>query len=115
MDLEVKGLTPAGAPGSPAARPSAPGSAAQPAAEAPPPGFSMERLREALQAVAARLQPASTNLSFRVDDTLDRVVVSIVDADSGAVLRQIPPEEVMRVAQNLQRYLDTSLGLDEVA
>jgi flagellar protein FlaG len=118
MSLEVKALTPAGAP---AARPAAAVERPRVVAagaerqQAQRPEISLERLQAALEAMAARLQPARTNLSFRVDDALNRVVVSIVDADSGAVLRQIPAEEVVRVAQNLQRYLDQSLGVDELA
>ena len=78
-----------------------------PPGEAPPvpqPHANAE-LRRALDALAQHLDSRRTQLSFRVDQQLNQVVISIVDPDSGAVLRQIPGEEVLRMAQNLQEYL----------
>ncbi|MDP3858418.1 MAG: flagellar protein FlaG [Stagnimonas sp.] len=43
-----------------------------------------------------------TDLQFRIDDEAGRVVVSIVDADSGQVLRQMPSEEALRIARYLE-------------
>lgn len=66
---------------------------------------SNAELRKALEELAQRLDSGRTQLNFRVDQQLNQVVISIVDPDSGAVLRQIPGEEVLRMAQNLQEYL----------
>lgn len=70
---------------------------------APPPEPN-QQLRRALDALAERLDHSNTQLSFRVDQDSHTVVISIVDA-SGAVLRQIPGEEVIRMAQKLQDWL----------
>jgi hypothetical protein len=44
---------------------------------------------------------AHTGLRFRLDQDAGRVVVSIIDSESGSVLRQIPSEAALRVARSL--------------
>lgn len=54
--------------------------------------------------VAAKLAEAAggqTDLQFRVDESLGRVIVSVVDAKSGEVIRQMPSEEALRIARHL--------------
>jgi flagellar protein FlaG len=46
---------------------------------------------------------AHTGLQFRVDQDTDRVVVSIIDRESGEILRQVPSEEALRVARSIAR------------
>jgi flagellar protein FlaG len=43
---------------------------------------------------------AGTQLKFRVDTDVGRVVVQVLDAQSGEVLRQIPREEALRLARD---------------
>ncbi len=51
------------------------------------------------QAMAdARVQ---TNLRFRVDEDANRIVVSVVDADTGETIVQIPDETALTVARRL--------------
>lgn len=40
-------------------------------------------------------------LQFRVDDESDRLVVSVIDQDSGDVLLQIPTDVALRIAKSL--------------
>ncbi|MEX5216215.1 MAG: flagellar protein FlaG [Nitrospiraceae bacterium] len=61
---------------------------------------AVDRVREVFQNVEPRLQ-------FEVDPDLHRVIVKIMNGDSGEVIRQIPPQEVLDLAKNLQ----TSKGL----
>ncbi|WP_246455119.1 flagellar protein FlaG [Thermomonas brevis] len=49
-----------------------------------------------------------TNLKFRVDEDLRRVVVSVVDSDTGETILQIPDEAALAVAR---RLADTGTGL----
>jgi flagellar protein FlaG len=42
-----------------------------------------------------------TDLKFQIDDVLNSVVVSVVDADDGTVLQQIPSEVALRIARYL--------------
>jgi len=54
---------------------------------------------EAIAEINASLTAWSTNLRFDVDPDLNRLVVSVIDPDSGEVLRTIPNEVVMRIAK----------------
>ena len=42
---------------------------------------------------------AGTQLRFRVESDIGRVVVQVLDSKSGEVLRQIPPDEAVRLAR----------------
>ena len=55
--------------------------------------------------VAERLndfvQSSQRSLRFRVDDNSGRTVITVVNAATDEVIRQIPPEEVLSLAQQL--------------
>lgn len=45
----------------------------------------------------------NTKLNFRIDDATKQVVVSVVDGKSGEVIRQIPPEEMLRLIAHFDK------------
>lgn len=59
-------------------------------------------VEEAVRELSDRAQAAKTELRFEVNKDVGRVVVTIVDADSGEVLMQIPGEEALRIARMLR-------------
>ncbi len=61
---------------------------------------AVERVREVFQGVDARLL-------IEIDQGLNRVVIKIVNGQSGEVIRQIPPEELLELA----RRFDGATGL----
>ena len=48
------------------------------------------------------LSTSNVDLSFSVDRSSHQVVVEVKDAKTGEVIRQIPSDEMLRVAQNIQ-------------
>lgn len=50
---------------------------------------------------------AGTQLKFRVDSDAGRVVVQVLDLQSGEVLRQIPREEALQLARNSLQQRET--------
>lgn len=58
-------------------------------------------LEQAVGKVREALQQSSSHLQIEVDPDLERVVVKILKGDSGEVIRQIPPQEVIDLAKNL--------------
>jgi flagellar protein FlaG len=58
-------------------------------------------LEQAVGKVREAFQQSSSHLQIEVDQELQRVVVKIVKGDSGEVIRQIPPQEVIDLAKNL--------------
>jgi flagellar protein FlaG len=95
-----------------AAQPGAPAPApATPPAPPAPPAVQVVDPREKASRIAAELEriaPPNASLRFRVDPEAGRVVVSVVDAETGDVLRQIPSEEALAIAQSLA---DTGSGI----
>ncbi|MBX5460565.1 MAG: flagellar protein FlaG [Steroidobacteraceae bacterium] len=64
-----------------------------------------ENLRATLQAVAAQiesyLKSIGRELLFTVDEETNRTVVTVRDPVSGETIRQIPSEELLRIARAL--------------
>jgi flagellar protein FlaG len=69
--------------------------------------------RDTLEAIAASiqayLQRNGRNLEFRVDDSTGRTVITVRDASTGDVIRQIPNEEALAIAQRLDANSGTLL------
>ncbi|MBA5873433.1 MAG: hypothetical protein GDA66_02615 [Nitrospira sp. CR1.2] len=61
-----------------------------------------KELEQALSRVREVFQKADSRLEFTIDPDLDRVVVKVMDGDSGTVIRQIPQQEVIDLAKRLE-------------
>lgn len=59
------------------------------------------------------LRSMNRSLQFRVDESTGRMIVSICDSETGEIIRQVPGDEALRIAQNLENRL--SGMLDEKA
>lgn len=67
-----------------------------------------DELHQAVRNLNSRLTAWSTNLRFEIDDETSRVVVQVVDIESGDVVRQIPSEEVLHMSKMLGKLHDLS-------
>ncbi|MCS6284678.1 MAG: flagellar protein FlaG [Nitrospira sp.] len=56
-------------------------------------------LEQAVAKVSEDIKAHDTNLKFEIDDSTDRVVVKVIEKDSGEVIRQFPPKEVLELAK----------------
>lgn len=65
------------------------------------------QLAQAVDNLNKRFKDSHTDLRFSVDDDSGRMVVSVVDAADGTVLRQMPTEEALRVSKALDKALGT--------
>ena len=95
----------------PASEPVAhPGNSASPAPRAATAAVSQGEPRERMQAVAQQmrdyLRSNGRDLEFRVDADTDAMVITVREAASGEVIRQIPNEEALQ----MRRYLDEWSG-----
>lgn len=63
---------------------------------------SSSSVEKAVSTIEAFTQSISRNLSFKLDDSTGRVVVTVSDTASGEVIRQIPSEEALRLAESLE-------------
>jgi flagellar protein FlaG len=70
---------------------------------------------EATQAVAERirqyLRESGRELDIRVDADTSRMIVTVRDQATGEVIRQIPSEEILRIARSLPSPLERLVDL----
>lgn len=64
---------------------------------------SPERLAELVDMLQKAIPANSNSLRFRIDEVLDRPVVSVIDEKSGELIRQLPSDEVIRAAHNIEK------------
>ncbi len=69
---------------------------------APKPELQLDALRQLAADMEKFVREAGRNLQFQVDSGSGQMVIKVVDADSGDVIRQIPSEEFVRRAQWLR-------------
>ena len=86
----------------PAVVASTPSTPAVQAAEPSEPLVDPQAVQRAVQEAVAQLLDSGVELSYHVDNELKRVVVEVRDRADGTVLRQIPGEEVLRMARRLR-------------
>lgn len=60
-------------------------------------------LEQAVSNIEGFVQKISRDLNFALDDSTGRMVVKVTDRASGNVVRQIPSEEALRLAENLEQ------------
>lgn len=58
-------------------------------------------LEKAVTDIQEFVQAAQRKLDFSIDDSTGRVVVKVIATDSGDVIRQIPSEAALKLAQSL--------------
>ena len=61
-----------------------------------------ERLERTIESLNVDLELSETNLNFRVDKISDRVLVAVVNEDTGETVRQVPAEAILKVAHNIE-------------
>lgn len=88
------------------------GQVAEPAAvvqQSVPREPSAEEVQHAAKQLEAFMHGMNRYLEFRVDEDSGRTVVTVKDKNTGETIRQIPSEEVMRLAHNLGGKMSTGL------
>lgn len=64
--------------------------------------ISPERLADLVHKLQEAMPATENTLQFRIDDILGRAVVSVIDENSGEIIRQLPSDEVVRAAHNIE-------------
>jgi flagellar protein FlaG len=62
-----------------------------------------EELEQAVTDIREFVQASQRQLDFSIDDSTGRVVVKVIATDSGDVIRQIPSETALKLAQSLSQ------------
>ena len=61
-----------------------------------------ELIEDTIQTLNTELGQKHISLNFSIDDDSDCLVVQVIEADSGKVIRQIPPDEILVLRQRLE-------------
>lgn len=85
--------------------------AARPPIQAPPPVAPATPtpappalvLSEVVERARATVRDVASNLEFSVDNDTGKTVVRVVDASTQELIRQIPSEEMLSIARNMDR------------
>ena len=64
-------------------------------------------MEQAVEILNEALSKDPVALQFRIDETLNRPVVSVISEETGEIVHQLPQEEVIRAVKNL----DTMRGI----
>ncbi|WP_085623121.1 MULTISPECIES: flagellar protein FlaG [unclassified Pseudomonas] len=62
---------------------------------------SREELEKAVGEIRDFVQSSQRQLDFSIDDSTGRVVVKVIATESGEVIRQLPSETALKLAQSL--------------
>lgn len=68
---------------------------------------SPELIEKVVEELKKKLSMLNTQLQIQIDKDTDITVVKVIDKDTKKVIRQIPPEYVLKIA----KYLDEIAGL----
>jgi len=61
-----------------------------------------KKLDEISELLNFEMKARSTNLNFSVDEPTNRVVVKVINSDTGDVIREVPSEAILRVSKNIE-------------
>lgn len=59
---------------------------------------SRKSVEQLVERLSQQIRIENRSLSFRVDDNLGKTIVTVIDRDTEEVIRQIPSEDVIRLA-----------------
>jgi flagellar protein FlaG len=75
---------------------------------------SARELAEATRDVSSFIQTVSRSLQISVDGELGSTVIRVVDGETDELVRQIPSEEVLKIARYLRQQADVASDADAV-
>lgn len=73
--------------------------------EGSPPESTSEKIERTVAALSEMLEQTNVGLQYRVDEGTGDVVVSVIDRNTGDVIRQLPPEQILKMRQHLQELM----------
>jgi flagellar protein FlaG len=108
MEIQPMAAVPSTAPAAPVQREALPAlrsaeAASQPETAERQPKPETEEVKEAVKDIQDFVNTVTTDLRFTVDKETGRTIVSVVDSKTQQIVRQIPTEDIMKIARNIDR------------
>lgn len=73
----------------------------------------LEQVNRAVQQLNEHVQNIRRTLSFSVEESTGRTVISVYNSETDELIRQIPPDEALLLAERLQAHAGGSVLLNE--
>ncbi len=70
--------------------------------ELPPSKISKEDVEHMVEVLKDLTETLQTKLNFSVDEGTNDIVVKVIDKKTGEIIRQIPPEELLKLQEKMQ-------------
>ena len=70
-------------------------------------------IREAISEINEFVQSVQRDLSFSMDEASGQTVIRVIDRESGALIRQIPSEEVLAIAVHIREAREIAMDRNE--
>jgi flagellar protein FlaG len=61
-----------------------------------------QRLQEAVDRLNEQMKSTGRDLAFGIDEQIDRSIITVKSSTSGELVRQIPGDDVLRVARSIE-------------
>jgi flagellar protein FlaG len=68
--------------------------------------YEPKDIRQAVADLQSFVQGLDRDLSFRLDESIDRSIITVRDANTNQLVRQIPAEEIVAIARDIKQDLD---------
>lgn len=62
---------------------------------------SAEELKKDLEAINNQLKSMNRSIQFSIDESTHDIVVQVVDKENGEVIRELPPESLVRLREHM--------------
>lgn len=69
------------------------------------PKYEPKDLAGAIESLQAYVQSLGRDLSFTRDETIDQSIITVRDANTNQLVRQIPAEEVVEIARQIEESI----------
>lgn len=66
-----------------------------------------DRVNEAIPKVRELMNKNQRSLDFRVAEDENRIIVTVIDKETDKVIRQIPPEDLLQIASDIDDGVDS--------
>lgn len=68
------------------------------------------KVADAIPKVRELMQKNQRSLDFEVAETENRVIITVIDKETEKVIRQIPPEDILQIAEAIDQGIEQGLG-----
>ena len=75
------------------------------------PVVTIPKIESVTRQIDSFLRSINKSVQFRVDQVTGQMVVTIRDDETGEVIRQVPGEDALRIAQRIEASLSTMLDV----